>query len=130
MLQAWQQLFPGWYGGAEQYDAINYAPECRPELNQNRADAGSVLAPYCMFMFIGYIVKFSETIICARMKCNQRPFLTQRPCDAYKYVHQWTGSSLVKIMACPLFSAMPLPEQMITHYQFNLWEQTLMKFES
>ena len=34
-------------------------------------------------------------------------FNSLRPNDAYTYIYQWTGSSLVQVMACHLFSAKP-----------------------
>ena len=46
------------------------------------------------------------------------------------YVLRWTGSALVQIMACCLFSAKPSPEPMLFYCQLNLWEQTLMELES
>ena len=35
------------------------------------------------------------------------------------YMHQWTGSALVQVMTCRLFSTKPLPEQMLTHYHWT-----------
>ena len=37
---------------------------------------------------------------------------------------QWSGSSLVQIMACRLFGAKPLSEPMLTYCQLYRWEQT------
>ena len=46
------------------------------------------------------------------------------------YMRQCTWSALVKIMACRLFGAKPLPESMLTESQLNHSEQTSVKFES
>ena len=45
------------------------------------------------------------------------------------YMHQWTGSALVQIMACCLFEAKPLPEPMLVYRQLDPWEQVSVKFE-
>ena len=46
-----------------------------------------------------------------------------------EYMHQWTRSTLVQVMACHLFSAKPLPEPMLTYSQLDPKEQTSVKFE-
>ena len=46
------------------------------------------------------------------------------------YIRQWTGSSLVQVMACCLFTAKPLPVLMLVYCQLESWEQILVKFES
>ena len=38
------------------------------------------------------------------------------------YMRQWTWSPLVKIMACHLFGAKPLPEPMLSYCQLYSWE--------
>ena len=48
------------------------------------------------------------------------------PCAAY--MHQWTGSALVQIMACRLDGAKPLSELMLTYYQLDPKEHISMKF--
>ena len=45
-------------------------------------------------------------------------------------MHQWTGSALLKEMACRLFGAKPLPHPMLTHCQLDPLKQTSVKFES
>ena len=40
------------------------------------------------------------------------------------YMCQRTRSALVKVMACRLFGAKPLPESMLTYCQLENWEQT------
>ena len=40
------------------------------------------------------------------------------------YMHQWTRSSLVQIMACHLFGAKPLPQTTLTYCQLAPWEQS------
>ena len=46
------------------------------------------------------------------------------------YMRQWTGSSLIQVMACRLFARKPLPEPMLIYCQLVSWEQVSMKFES
>ena len=46
------------------------------------------------------------------------------------YMHQWTGSKLVQVMACRLFGAKSLPELMLTYCQLDPEEQTSVKFKS
>ena len=45
------------------------------------------------------------------------------------YLRQWTGSSLVQVMACRLFSAKPLLETILLYCQLDSWEQVSVKFE-
>ena len=45
------------------------------------------------------------------------------------YMRQWTRSALVRVMACRLFGAKPLPEPMLAYCQLDLWEQISVKFE-
>ena len=56
-------------------------------------------------------------------------FLNSSPPGAI-YLCCWTGSALMQIMACRLFSAKSLPEPMPTCCQLNLYEQSTVKFES
>ena len=46
------------------------------------------------------------------------------------YMRQWTGSSLVQVIACRLFGTKPLPEPMRNDCQLDSWEQISVKFES
>ena len=46
------------------------------------------------------------------------------------YMRQWTGPSLVQVMACRLFGAKPLPEPMLAYCQLDSWEHISVKFES
>ena len=45
------------------------------------------------------------------------------------YMHQWTGSSLVQVMACHLFVAKPLPEPMLVYCLLHSLELISVKFE-
>ena len=56
------------------------------------------------------------------------PVNSSPPSDSY--MHQWTGSALVQVMACRLFGVKPLPEPMLVYCQSDLREQILAKFES
>ena len=44
------------------------------------------------------------------------------------YMRQWTGSSLVQVVACRLFGAKPLPEPMLVYYQLDSWKHITVKF--
>ena len=45
------------------------------------------------------------------------------------YIHRWTGSTLVHVMACRLFGAKPLPEAMLPDSQLNSLEQISVKLK-
>ena len=49
------------------------------------------------------------------------PVNSPPPCAIY--MHQWTVSASVQIMACLLVGAEPLSEPMLDHYQLDPWEQ-------
>ena len=46
------------------------------------------------------------------------------------YMHWWTGSALVMVMASCLFGAKPLPEPLLTYWLLDPYEQTSVKFKS
>ena len=52
----------------------------------------------------------------------------QSPVDIF--ISQWTGSSLVKVMACHLCGAKPLSEPIMTYCQLDPWKLTLVKFQT
>ena len=54
--------------------------------------------------------------------------ITSAPPSA-AYMRQWTGSSLVQIMACRLFGVKPLPEPMLPYCELDPWEPISVKFE-
>ena len=39
------------------------------------------------------------------------------------YMRQWTGSSLVQVMACRMYGAKPLPEPKLPYCQLDSWKQ-------
>ena len=45
------------------------------------------------------------------------------------YMHQWTGSTLVQVIACCFFSAKPLLKLVLAYCQMDCWEQISVKFE-
>ena len=45
------------------------------------------------------------------------------------YMHQWSGSALVQLMACCLYGAKPLPEPMLAYCQSDSWQQISVKLE-
>ena len=46
------------------------------------------------------------------------------------YMRRWTGSALIKVMACRLFGAKALPEPMLVYCQLDTCEQISAKFKS
>ena len=46
------------------------------------------------------------------------------------YMHQWTGSALVQVMAWCRRGDKPLPELMVAYCELDSWEQFSVKFES
>ena len=44
------------------------------------------------------------------------------------YMHQWTGSALVQIMACPLFGTKPLSKPMLGYCQLDPMNKLQWKF--
>ena len=46
------------------------------------------------------------------------------------HICQWTGSSLVQVIACRLFGAKPLIEPMLVYCQLDSWGQVSVKYES
>ena len=42
----------------------------------------------------------------------------------------WTGSAVLQVMACHMFSAKPLPEPMMTFNKLDPYEETSLKFQS
>ena len=61
--------------------------------------------------------------------CLQQWFFHSSP-PSVAYMSQWTGPALVKVMACRLFGAKPLPEPMPVYCQLDSREQISVKFES
>ena len=59
---------------------------------------------------------------------NENFHLNSSPPNA-AYMRQWTGSSLIQVKACRLFSAKPLPEPMLDHCQLDSWVQVSVKFQ-
>ena len=50
---------------------------------------------------------------------NVYPMLKNWSPPSAAFMRQWTGSSLVQVMACRLFGAKPLPETMLTYCQLD-----------
>ena len=46
------------------------------------------------------------------------------------YMRQWSGSTLIQVMACRLFGAKPLHDSMLVYCQLDSREQLSVKFES
>ena len=63
------------------------------------------------------------------LKSHRGQWVNSSPPSA-AYMRQWTESSLVRVMACHLFGAKPLPEPMLVYCQLDYWEQVSVKFES
>ena len=61
------------------------------------------------------------------------PLLTadfNSPPPSATYMHQWTGSTFIQIMACRLFGADTLSKQMLGFCQLDSWERNSESFES
>ena len=63
--------------------------------------------------------------ICCHSRTTCRHVNSSPPSAAY--MRRWTGSALVKKMACPLFGAKPLSEPMLGFCQLDPKEQTSVK---
>ena len=61
--------------------------------------------------FVNVICKEALIFFCPQHVNSSPPSAT--------YMHQWTGTSLIPIMACHLFGAKPLPEPILTYCQMN-----------
>ena len=57
-----------------------------------------------------------------------QPINSSPPSDTY--MHQWTGSTMVQVMACRLVGAKPLHEPMLTFRELDSQKQTSVKLES
>ena len=53
-----------------------------------------------------------------------------RPSETCTYMHQWTGSSLVQVMACSLYKAKPLSKPMLIYSKMDPQGQISVRFES
>ena len=76
--------------------------------------------------YMRYIAKCKRSVIltiCPESLLNSSP-------PSAAYMRQWTGSTLVQVMACRLLGAKPLPEPMLTYCQLDSWVQISVKFES
>ena len=74
----------------------------------------------------------SETMLASLLMhiCVTRPqWVISCPRNA-AYMIQWSGSSLVQVMACHLFSAKPLLEPILAFCQLDSWEYISVKLES
>ena len=47
--------------------------------------------------------------------------------EVWQYNSLWSGD-IISIMACHLFGAKPLSQQIMTHYQLNIQQQTSVKY--
>ena len=63
-------------------------------------------------------------------KMNAEKMLNHLPLYSAAYMRQGTEPALVKVIACRLFGAKPLPEPMLAYCQLESWEQISVKFES
>ena len=80
---------------------------------------------WCLILLRRFLMTLSNNVITnVRVNCAIRNvhFTHLPPSDAY--MRQWTGSSLVQVMACCLFGDKPLPEPMLIYCWLDLKEQT------
>ena len=70
---------------------------------------------------VGILVKIDHILIAPHcMLMNSSP-------PSATYMRQWTGSSLVQVVACRLFGAKPLPEPMLAYSQLDSWKYISVK---
>ena len=68
-------------------------------------------APETMFLVVWLLITWESDI--------SNPSVKSSPPGA-TYMHWWTGSALVQLMACHLFGAKPLPDPILTYCQLDL----------
>ena len=56
-----------------------------------------------------------ENVVCKMLSIFFHPQCLNSSPPSAAYMHQWIGSVLVKIMACRLFDAKPLPEPILEY---------------
>ena len=61
---------------------------------------------------LGWLAQHEPEIIGSLTNVNSSP-------PSAAYMHQWTGSALVQVMACRLFGAKPLSEPMLPYCQLD-----------
>ena len=83
-----------------------------------------ITAPHCTICCI--IMKIPYTVV---PPYTMVIFFNSSPPGA-TCMRQWSGSSLVQVMACRLFGAKPLPEPMLAYCQLDSWKHISVKFES
>ena len=71
----------------------------------------------CVWVGIYWVRHILALLLCDAGWVNSSP-------PSAAYMRQWTGSALVRVIACRLFGAKPLPEPMLTYCQLDPWEQT------
>ena len=76
------------------------------------------------------VITMQKEYICKLLSILFRPLCFNSPPPSAAYMHQWTGSSLVWVMACRLIGAKPLPTPMLTYCQLDSWGHYSVKFES
>ena len=90
-----------------------------PEHYQNICDNAqhtlcSIERSHCLLLCFVYVIVRLFPVVARRWFTNIK---SSPPSDAY--MCQWTGSTLVQIMACRLFGAKPLHEQTLTYCQLD-----------
>ena len=61
------------------------------------------------------------------LKDTHLPLVFNSSPPSAAYMRQWTGPSLVQVMACRLIGAKPLPEPILSFCQLDSWEQISVK---
>ena len=75
----------------------------------------SIERSHCLLLCFVYVIVRLFPVVARRWFTNIN---SSPPSDAY--MCQWTGSTLVQIMACHLFGAKPLPEPTLTYCRLDL----------
>ena len=76
---------------------------------------------------LNWLIMYDDATATKPNKTKPCLYIKSSPPSAI-YMRQWTGPSLVQVMACRLFGAKPLPEPMLVYCPLDPWEQVSVKF--
>ena len=96
---------------------------------QYSKSSGNPVGPYCKYGTKSSVNKLFNMTFRSPVFIWHKTRLTVPPNEIHQklnsstpsaaYMHQWTGSALVQVMACRLFGAKPLPEPMLTYCRLD-----------
>ena len=111
------------------------APYRRQAISWTNADLLLIRSLWTNFLTIkikilSFYKNALKNLVCHLSTILFRPQYVNSSPPSAAYMHQWTESTWVQVMACRLFSAKPLPEPILPYCQLDPWKQTPVKFES